>query len=142
MQHYTYDGRLSFTYIVEQGMIAWNNADKTIKIHVENFEDAQIYPNYNVIMVITDGRQNDRKLAIYSMGGQLICEHGQPEKYYSSSLIFGVNESPVIIYEGKHIFDWKYSINPVTGELKKISRKQNIYGKYQMLSYIKRFSEK
>jgi len=30
------------------------------------------------------------------------------------------------MYEGKHIFDYKYSINPVIRELKKISQKQDI----------------
>lgn len=141
VQQYTFDGKLSFTYIVEQGMISWKNADKTMKIYVEEFDDAQIYQNYNVIAVITGGLQKKRKLTIYSMEGQLICEQGQKENYYSSYLVFGVNGSPAIMCEGKYIFDSKYSINPINGELKKISRKHNIYKKYRMRSFIKGYKK-
>lgn len=142
VQQYTFDGKLSFTYIVEQGMISWKNADKTVKIYVEEFDDAQIYQNYNVIAVITGGLQKERKLTIYSIEGQLICEQGRQKNYFSSYLVFGVNESPAIMCEGNYIFDWLYSINPVNGSLKKISRKHNIYKKYRMRSFIKSYRKK
>ncbi len=137
LQLYTVNGELIFTYIVEQGMIAWKKVDKTIKIYVDEFVDAQIYENYNIVAVITGRKQKETKLSIYSMEGKLICEQDSLKNYNSSYLCFGVNNRPVIVCEGKYIFTWEFSINPVTGELKKISRKQHILEK----SYNREFTK-
>ncbi|GEM_PF-1355493 len=127
-RYYTLTGELFFTFIKLGGLVSWKNKDGINELFINQLIGAEIYKKYQVIGVLKGNRDTQRKLIIYSMDGQLISEQDEPENYYFSYLTYD-DEKPAVICEGNGKngsrkngrSTWKFSINPVTGELIRIS---------------------
>ena len=128
VQLYTLYGEFVFTQNGESGLVSWRNKDNIIKITIDELQDAKIYEKYMVIVIIKGKKLEETTLIIYSMDGKLICEQEHPENYYLYYLTSD-GDKPAVICEGNGKkgsikygrSTWKFSINPVTGELLRIS---------------------
>jgi len=128
VQYYKLNGEFLFTSIEKTGSICWKNGSKKINLSIDELQDSNIYENYNIIITLKGVKDTERKLSIYSMNGQLICEQEEPENYYFSYLT-NDGDKPAVICDGNGKkgsrkngrSTWKFSINPVTGELVRIS---------------------
>ncbi|MEC5425169.1 hypothetical protein QGM71_16910 [Virgibacillus sp. C22-A2] len=121
----SYEGKKIFEYNKKLGGISWEHNGEIIDINCDYIENARLYVEEEVVMVITRTRQGNGKLLGFKLNGMLLFEQVVPEEYqllYLSS----INNRPSVVTEGskKHADSygrntWHCMIDIKTGKLSK-----------------------
>jgi hypothetical protein len=127
VQYYSLTGDFVFSYTKNSGGVSWNSKYGPKEIFVNDLLSANIYQPEEIVIVLSGVKNKNCKLLIYGFDGDLKVQCHEPENYYFSYLS-RYEGRPAIVCIGNEKTkdnygrnDWKFVINPITGELTKIS---------------------
>ncbi|MBD7911793.1 hypothetical protein H9661_10525 [Clostridium sp. Sa3CVN1] len=127
IQYYKMNGEFLFSFIKKSGLVSWMNGSKKINLSIDKLQDARLYKDYDIVVILKGEYHLQSQLDIYSINGNLLYEKSEPENYYFSYLTSDGKKTAVVCDGNEKTKDkygrttWKFAIHQQTGNLTRIS---------------------